>query len=112
MTQSIVDVASLGAVAIPDDIYTHVGTAAKYLDDHLPTTGVITTLVARKGDWVFRIGDFESSGMPSVVDPAASVTDGSGTIKLTEGSSIILPGIVGVTVKGFNSTDALDYFYR
>jgi hypothetical protein len=106
---SLISQADAGALPIPALVYAYVGTTAKKLDN--PGSKSFLVLIASKGAWNLRLGDFVSSGMPSAVDPASSVTDGTAGVKLPEGGSLVLPVPATVTVKAYSATDALVYYW-
>jgi hypothetical protein len=97
------------ALPIPALVYAYVGTTAKKLDN--PGSKRFLVLIAAKGPWNLRLGDYVSAGMPSTIDPAASVTDGSAGIKMLEGATLVLPVPATVTVKAYNASDVLTYYW-
>lgn len=53
----------------------------------------------------------EIGAMPTTALVASTVTDGTGAAYVREGSSVAIPGVTDVTVKGFNGTDTLTYWW-
>lgn len=106
---STISLGDARALPIPALVYAHVGTTAKKLDN--PGSKRFLVLIASKGSWNLRLGDYVSSGMPSAVDPASSVTDGSAGAKILEGATLVLPCPATLTVKAYNASDALTYYW-
>jgi hypothetical protein len=99
----------VGAITLAEDVYTVYGSTATKLTRPAGTTMLV--LHADKGGWRLRMGDRVSAGMPSAVDPGAAITDGTGAIKLKEGDRLVLTAPAEVTVKAYNATDALTYYW-
>lgn len=106
--QRVVGVEDLGAIPVSNTVKALVGTTATVLTK--PAGAKLLVLVADKGAWRFRIGSVAGS-MPAAVDPAASVTDGTAGVKILEGSKQVLSAPGTVTVKGYNATDVLTYYW-
>jgi hypothetical protein len=94
---------------IPGSVHSVYGSTATLLTR--PTGATTLVLMADKGAWRVRVGDHVVSGMPAAADPTASITDGTGAVKIKEGEYVSIPSPAEVTVKGYAGTDALTYFW-
>lgn len=105
--QDLIDLESMGAIALPNEINHIYGTTAKKLVS--PDGARALVVMADKGGWRIRTGDFESSGMPATELPAAAVTDGSGGWYIPELQAYVLPAAVVFTFKGYAANSVLSY---
>lgn len=106
---STISLSDARALPIPALVYAYVGTTAKKLDN--PGSKRFLVLIASKGAWNLRLGDFVSSGMPSAVDPASTDATGISGVKMLEGATLVLPVPATLTVKAYNASDALTYYW-
>lgn len=99
----------LGITVFPKNINNVVGTTATKLTR--PTGKKILVLMAVKGDWNARNGDFVSSGMPSVFAVTSASTTDTAPFPLHEKEKVTLQAPAEVTVKGYNATDVISYYW-
>lgn len=112
--QRVIDLESMGAIALPSEINHVVGTTATLLAKPSETGKQLyraLVLKADKGNWRVRVGDFSASGMPSVDMPTTTQTDAAGAWVLLEGEPLVLPIGTQFTVKGYTATSVLTYGY-
>ena len=107
--QRVIEAEEAGAVALSDSIKAVVGTTATALTR--PSGARMLVLQADVNGWRVRLGDFHTSGMPSVEFPAASVTDGSAGWYIAAGRTLTLPAAGVVTVKGYAGSSVLSYYW-
>ena len=97
---------------LPDNVNVIRGTTAVRIQK---PTGNFNQLVmkAKKGDWMIRSGNRVSSGMPSTFynTSGTSTTDNSGSIPLFEKETFVTQACADLTVRGYNTTDELVYWY-
>lgn len=99
-------VEDVGSIALPEEINHVVGTTATVLTK--PNFARHLVLHAEAGDWRLKTGSFPSLGSTA---PAASVTDGSGSLLLKEGDQLVIPAPDTFTVKGPSSGSILTYIW-
>jgi hypothetical protein len=68
-------------------------------------------LFAEKGDFRMRLGDKTGEGEISAADPTASVSDGSGSLPIKEGTSLVIPAPDAATVITADTANILSYFW-
>lgn len=100
--------ADLGALPFESDVNCVVGTVATKLDK--PTGKNMLVLAAHTGDWNVRSGD-QTSSMPGAFAPASTVSDGSAAFPLHEKKDILIQTGDSVTVKGYDASSILCYYW-
>lgn len=106
------DPGMMGALPLGSSIQHILGNspAATYIAN--PGAAKFIVMIAERGGWRIRRGDYHTSGMPSVEYPAVAVSDGSGALYLPEGRDLTLPLTTGgITVAGYATTSILTYFF-
>ena len=69
-------------------------------------------LECEKGDYRVRVGNIPAIDMPGDTPPAGEVSDGSGSLSLTEGQIRIIPAPDEVTVSGLSNSSVLTFYYN
>jgi len=111
--QRVISIDDAGAIALADEVNVVYGSTATLLTK--PARDV-KLLVMRADKGSFRVRTGAAAGpvalaMPAAVDPTASISNGSGGWKISEGQELVLPVPDYITVKGYAGTDALSYFW-
>jgi hypothetical protein len=106
--QRIIGVESAGAVALGDLINHLVGVTATLFTR--PAGKTMLVLSCEAGSFRVRLGDRHTSGLVSTA-PGASVTNGSGSLKLAAGDSLVLPAPAQISAIGASATDILTYYW-
>jgi hypothetical protein len=73
-----------------------------------PSGKSMLVIMAEVGSWRLRLGDHVSSPPAA---PTGNVTNGSGSILLTEGKSLVMPAPRELTVKTAGASNILTYYY-
>jgi hypothetical protein len=107
--QRMLQAEQIGCLPVSDAINHVYGSTATLLEK--PTGKHTLVLVADKGGFRLRVGDYVASGMPSTEYPAAGVTNGSGALYLGQGGVLVMPGPSDVTVKGYAADSVLTYYW-
>jgi len=102
--------ASPDAVGVPEDIFHLKG---KQVDVLLHPGGPIRLLYleCESGDYRLRVGNIPDVDMPKDVIPKATVTDGTGSLSLTEGQIRLMPAPEEITVRGLSKKSVLTFYY-
>ncbi len=113
-SQQILETKDIGEIALSNGINHAFGVQAELLLT-APAGARLLYLRSEIGAWRVQIGDRSiatgDSEVPSVASPVASVTDGSGSLPLLQGESIVIPSPTIVTVASFDAADVLTYYY-
>lgn len=100
-------VEDVGSVPIPEEIYVLVGVAPITLTQ-VESQARHLVLFAEVGDWRVKPG---SHGAMSNVAPTVTNANGTGSLPLLEGSSLVLPAPTTITVAGEAADSVLTYFW-
>ncbi len=68
-------------------------------------------LECERGDYRIRVGNILDVDMPEDTPAADEVSDGSGSLSLTEGQVRIIPAPPEVTVRGLTNQSTLTFYY-
>lgn len=102
------DAMALNSATLSDEIQHLVGDTATLLEK--PSSDVSALhLFCEAGNFRVQVGDTTATIDSS--DPSASVTDGTGSLKISEGSSITIASPKDLTVIGDGAGAILTYFW-
>lgn len=105
--QSVPSPEALGTLPLASEINSHVGTSKLLITRPAGArTGLV--LMADKGSFRVRSGDVD---MPSTLQPAASVTDGTGGLLLSEGAALVLAAPSEVSIQGYAADSVVTYYW-
>ncbi len=100
-------VEDVGSIALVEEVNHVVGVTVTTIT--APSSHVRhLVLVADVDDWRVKTGTHPSL---LATAPAASVTDGTGSLLLKEGDQLVIPAPDAITVAGPNSGSTLSYFW-
>ncbi len=68
-------------------------------------------LECERGDYRIRVGNIPAVDMPENTPPTTEVSDGSGSLSLTEGQIRVMPAPDEVTVRGLSNQSTLTFYY-
>ena len=98
----------LGVVPLPQEIDQVVGTAVTKLTR--PAKAEVLVLVVEKNTFRVKPGDWVSTPLSGAA-PGASITDGTGSLLLPEGSRWVLSAPDKITVVGSAAGSILTYYW-
>lgn len=105
--QFVLNYPDSGVLPLGDEINHLVGTTATLLE--APAGARYFFYKVENKNFRAMLGD--QTGSISASAPGASVTNGTGSWKLTEGSSGVLPAATELTVKGDDAAAILTYYW-
>src|SRR5690606_1945008 len=102
-----------GAIPLPEEI-NHVVGATVTLLERPDSSGSgpprQLVMIAESGNFRVKPGDHTDPALAATA-PGASVTDGTGSLKIAEGLSLVIPSLTSITVIGDDAGAILTYFW-
>lgn len=106
--QKVPSADQIGLLAVSDAVQHLKGTTATVIAKPSNDKSILVLMV-EEGNFRYTIGDTTST--IGNTDPSASVTNGSGSVKITKGAPVAFAAPTSFTARGYTANDILTYWW-